>query len=300
APLVDGEGRALGVIQIDTLDQRARFQQDDLDVLASVAWQAAIAVENAQLHESALRQQSLERDLDLAHKVQQGILPSAPPQVAGYEFFDYYDAASQVGGDYFDYVALPGQRLAVVLADVSGKGMPAALIVARLSSEARYSLASEPTPSAALNRLNQSFSRSGWEDRFVTLVLAVIDLEKHRVTLANAGHMAPLLRRADGSIKPLGRDETGLPLGVDFETTYRQLQIELHPGDHIMMFTDGISEAMNGRQELYGNKRLEAQLKRDLPNASAQGSGVLEDLRLFVGNHQQTDDMCLLCFGRPK
>jgi serine phosphatase RsbU (regulator of sigma subunit) len=112
--------------------------------------------------------------------------------------------------------------------------------------------------------------------------------------------MAPLLRRADGSIKPLGRDETGLPLGVDFETTYRQLQIELHPGDHIMMFTDGISEAMNGRQELYGNKRLEAQLKRDLPNASAQGSGVLEDLRLFVGNHQQTDDMCLLCFGRPK
>jgi serine phosphatase RsbU (regulator of sigma subunit)/pSer/pThr/pTyr-binding forkhead associated (FHA) protein len=299
APLVDSEGTALGVIQIDTLDQRARFQQDDLDVLASVAWQAAIAVENAQLHENALRQQSLERDLDLAHKVQQGILPSAPPQVPGYEFFDYYDAASQVGGDFFDYVALPGSRLAVVLADVSGKGMPAALVVARLSSEARYSLASEPTPSAALDRLNQSFSRSGWEDRFVTMVLAVIDLEKHRVTLANAGHMAPLLRRADRSIKPLGRDETGLPLGVDFEATYTQLQVQLHPGDYITMFTDGISEAMNDRQELYGNARLEAQLKRDMPGASAQGTRVLEDLRRFVGNHQQTDDMCLLCFGRP-
>jgi serine phosphatase RsbU (regulator of sigma subunit) len=264
-----------------------------------VAWQAAIAVENAQLHENALRQQSLERDLDLAHKVQQGILPSAPPQVPGYEFFDYYDAASQVGGDFFDYVALPGSRLAVVLADVSGKGMPAALVVARLSSEARYSLASEPTPSAALDRLNQSFSRSGWEDRFVTMVLAVIDLEKHRVTLANAGHMAPLLRRADRSIKPLGRDETGLPLGVDFEATYTQLQVQLHPGDYITMFTDGISEAMNDRQELYGNARLEAQLKRDMPGASAQGTRVLEDLRRFVGNHQQTDDMCLLCFGRP-
>jgi serine phosphatase RsbU (regulator of sigma subunit)/pSer/pThr/pTyr-binding forkhead associated (FHA) protein len=299
APLVDSEGRALGVIQIDTLDQRSRFQQDDLDVLASVACQAAIAVENAQLHETALRQQALERDLDLAHKVQQGILPSAPPQVPGYDFFDFYDAASQVGGDFFDYVQLPGSRLAIVLADVSGKGMPAALVVARLSSEARYTLVSEPTPSAALERLNQSFSRSGWEDRFVTLVLAVIDLEKHRVTVANAGHMAPLLRRADGSIKPLGRDETGLPLGVDFEATYRQLQIEMRPGDHIMMYTDGISEAMNDRQELYGIDRLQAVLKRDLPNASVQGARVLDDVRRFVGGHQQTDDMCLLCFGRP-
>jgi serine phosphatase RsbU (regulator of sigma subunit) len=126
APLIDSTGRALGAMQIDTLDQRSRFQQDDLDVLVSVASQAAFALENAQLHEAALRQQTLERDLQLAHKVQQGFLPAAPPRIAGYDFFDFYEAANQVGGDYFDYVPLSGNRLGMVLADVSGKGISAA------------------------------------------------------------------------------------------------------------------------------------------------------------------------------
>ncbi len=154
APLVDSDGKSLGVIQIDTLDQRHRFQKDDLDVLASVASQAAFAVDNAQLHETSLKQQSLERDLELAHKVQRGLLPAAPPQVAGYHFFDFYEPANQVGGDYYDYVELPGDRLAVVLADVSGKGVSAALLMAKLSGEVRYCLASEPNPAAAMNRIN--------------------------------------------------------------------------------------------------------------------------------------------------
>ena len=102
------------MIQVDTSDQRQRFQKDDLDVLASVASQAAIAVDNAQLHETSLRQQAIERDLELAHKVQRGLLPAAPPQLPGYYFFDFYEPANQVGGDYYDYVELPGNRLAVV------------------------------------------------------------------------------------------------------------------------------------------------------------------------------------------
>ena len=261
APLIDSEGRALGVIQIDTVDQRSRFSQDDLDVLASVACQAAIAVENATLHETALKTHALERDLDLAHKVQQGILPSAPPKIDGYEFFDFYDPASQVGGDYFDYVPLPGGRLAVVLADVSGKGMPAALVVARLSSEARYCLASEATPAEALNRLNTSFLRSGWEDRFVTMVLAVIDLEKHVLTVSwNAGHMPPLLRHGNKSLQPIGSDETGVPLGVDSEPNYGQASVSLQPGDCFTVYTDGISEAMDINNQLYGLERLRKQL----------------------------------------
>jgi serine phosphatase RsbU (regulator of sigma subunit)/pSer/pThr/pTyr-binding forkhead associated (FHA) protein len=299
APLVDSEGDALGVIQIDTLDQRSRFQADDLELLASVACQAAVAVENAQLHETAMRQQSLERDLELAHKVQQGILPSAPPQLPGYEFFDFYDPASQVGGDYFDYVPLPNSRFGVVLADVSGKGMPAALVVARLSSEARYSLASEATPALALDRLNQSFSRSGWEDRFVTLVLAVIDLQTHLVTIANAGHMPPLLRCKDHSVKPIGADEAGVPLGVDADVRYCQTELTLGPGEYLTIFTDGISEAMNSKQELFGLARLERLLNtKQVRGASALGAAILDDVKQFVGDHQQMDDMCLLCFGR--
>ena len=134
APLVNSDGDAMGAIQIDTIDQRARFQQDDLDVLAGVANQAAFALENAQLHEQALKQQGLQRDLELAHKVQQGLLPARSPKFEGYHFFDFYEPANQVGGDFYDYIRLPGGRLAIVLADVSGKGVAAALVMARISS----------------------------------------------------------------------------------------------------------------------------------------------------------------------
>jgi len=199
APLVSSEGRVLGVIQIDTTDQRQRFGQDDLEVLASVACQAAIAVENAQLHEIAVQEASLRRELAVAHRVQQGFLPSAPPQLDDYEFFDFYEPAKELGGDYFDYIPLPGGRLAIVLADVSGKGVSASLLMAKLSSEARYCLVSEATPAAAVSRLNGIFCGSRWEDRFVTLVLTVLDPARHEVCLVNAGHMPPLLRHGSGA-----------------------------------------------------------------------------------------------------
>lgn len=298
APLVDSGNRALGVIQIDTLDQRSRFQQEDLDVLASVAGVAAIAVENAQLHETALQQQKLESDLELAHKVQQGILPSAPPKVDGYSFFDFYEPASQVGGDYFDYVPLSGNRLAMVLADVSGKGISASLLVAKLSSEARYCLASESDPAEALNRLNASFSRGGWQDRFVTMIAAILDLDRHEVTLANAGHMAPILRRRNRKLEQVGDEVAGLPVGVDADQRYELCRLALEPGDSLTIFTDGISEAFNARKEQYGFDRLHRVLSIDVPSVQALGGRILDDVRQFVGNHPQSDDMCLICFGR--
>ena len=194
APLVASDGVALGVIQIDTLDQRNRFRQDDLDMLASVASQAAYAVENAQLHEAKLRQRAaLERELLIAHEVQQGFLPDGHPELDGYGFFDFYEPANQLGGDYYDYVPMPDGRWAVVLADVSGKGISAALLVARLSAEIRHGLASCSTPSEALGRVNRVFCTHRWEDRFVTMVMGVLDPAEHAVTFVNAGHMAPLL-----------------------------------------------------------------------------------------------------------
>ncbi len=300
APLVDSKGRALGAIQIDTLDQRSRFQSEDLEVLASVAGQAAFALENAQLHEAALRQQALEYDLSLAHKVQQGFLPSAPPRVEGYEFFDFYEPANQVGGDYFDYVFLPGGRLALILADVSGKGISAALLTAKLSSETRYCLASEPTLDGALNRLNAAFSASGWEDRFVTIVIAVLDPQSHEVCLVNGGHMAPLLRRTDGTIEDIGEDLAGVPLGVDADYEYKQHTMQLQPGESLTLFTDGFSEAMDAKNDLYGLTRLRDRLKLSSESVQQLGSLLLADVKTFVGQRSQSDDMCLVCFGRQK
>jgi serine phosphatase RsbU (regulator of sigma subunit)/pSer/pThr/pTyr-binding forkhead associated (FHA) protein len=298
APLVDNEGRSLGVIQIDAKDGRHRFQKDDLDVLASIASQAAIAVDNAQLHETSLKQQAIQRDLELAHKVQRGLLPAAPPHVTGYHFFDFYEPANQVGGDYYDYIELPNSRLAIVLGDVSGKGVSAALLMAKLSGEVRYFLASEPNPAAAVSRINASFSRSGWQDRFVTFVVAVLDSNSHDLTIVNAGHMAPLLRSAAGGVEEIGEPEAGLPLGVDSDYQYEQYSRKIASGDFLALFTDGISEAMDIEGELYGLERLRNQLARPSASVDELGRVILDDVQRFVGGRAQSDDMCLACFGR--
>jgi serine phosphatase RsbU (regulator of sigma subunit)/pSer/pThr/pTyr-binding forkhead associated (FHA) protein len=297
APMFDSQGEPLGVLQLDTQDQMQRFEQDDLDVLASVAAQSAFAIENAQLHETLFEQQMLQRELDLAHKVQKGFLPMEPPQIPGYHFFDFYRAAKGVGGDFYDYVPLPGNRLAVVLGDVSGKGIAAALLMAKLSSDTRYSLVSTAQPSEAVTRLNALFCAAGWEDRFVTFVLLVIDLNQNEVTLVNAGHMPPLLRKVDGTVVEIDF-ETGLPIGVSADFTFGQHTMPFGPGESLTIFTDGISEAMNRNRDLYGVGRLRRRLTECTAGVAALGKGVLDDVRQFVGQQSQSDDMCVVCFGR--
>jgi phosphoserine phosphatase RsbU/P len=309
APLLSSDGDAMGVIQIDTLDQRTPFSQDDLDLLASVASQAAFAVENAQLHEAAMRQKALERDLELAHTVQQGFLPHKSPDIEGYEFFDFYEPANQVGGDYFDYIVLPNHRVAIVVADVSGKGMPAALLMAKLSAEVKYALVSQPGPASALRQLNAQFAEASWADRFVTMAIAVLDLERHEVQLVNAGHLPPFLRRADGAVAAVGIEQISVPLGVIDELDCEQMTLALTPGDSLVIFTDGISEAMNMNNDLYGLARIHEQVagtevgmaEGGHPGGVKQlGDQILQDVKRFVGKRAQSDDMCLLCFGRTR
>jgi serine phosphatase RsbU (regulator of sigma subunit) len=299
APLLGADGNPLGVIQIDTMDQRARFNEFDLEVLVSVGIQAATAVENAQLHETSLKQQAMQRELALAHKVQQGILPSQPPQLPGWQFYDHYDPASQIGGDYYDYVTLPDGRVGVIIADVSGKGISAALLMARLSSEVRYCLATHPSPAEAMRRINAGFCRGGWEDRFVSMVLCIIDSATHTVSICNAGHMAPRLRTQKGAVEPIGDAETGFLLGVSDDFDYEELTLGLKPGESLTLFTDGISEAMNPSNETYGLDRLDLCLTmNDEKDIGQLGKRILDDVGVFVGARAQSDDICLLCFGR--
>jgi phosphoserine phosphatase RsbU/P len=300
APLITRDGTALGVIQLDTLDQRNRFRQDDLDVLVSVACQAAFAVENAQLHEAAMRDQSVRRDLAMAHEVQRGFLPFSAPRIPEYDFFEFYESANQLGGDYYDYIELPGGRLAVVVADVSGKGISASLLMAKLSAETRYCLASEPNPAQAMGRLNRAFCSSGWEDRFVTMVMAVLDPQHHEVTIVNAGHLPPIWRRGPKLAKPVAEAVTSLPLGVDHDVEYAPYTMPIDPGDSLILYTDGITEAMNTRDELYGLQRLEKSLASNVDGVNLLGRRILEDVKRFVGVRTQSDDMCLTCFGRVK
>jgi phosphoserine phosphatase RsbU/P len=299
APMVSSDGKAMGIIQVDTLDQRTRFQQEDLEVLASVASQAAFAVENATLHETAMRQQAIERDLAVARKVQQGFLPHSAPSVENYEFFDFYVPANAVGGDYYDYVVLPDSRIGIIVADVSGKGIPAALLMAKVSAESKYFLASIPDPAKAIGQLNASFARAGFEDKFVTFLLQMLDTKDNTVTIVNAGHMPPFLRRTDATVEAMGEAEAGTPLGVVDDFEFEAFKFTLQPGESLTAFTDGISEAMNAEHALYEEQRVKQQLGVCAsPKVADLGQHILNDVKEFVGKYHQTDDMCLVCFSR--
>jgi phosphoserine phosphatase RsbU/P len=298
APMIDSDGVAFGVIQIDTLNQKSRFTDDDLEVLAGVASQAAVSIDNAKMHQQVLAQQGLQRDLELARRMQRALLPSKPPEAPGYCFFDYYQSARQVGGDYYDYVQLPGGRFGVIVGDVAGKGVSAALLMARLSSDVRFLLASEPDPATAVQKINAGFANADWQDKFVTMIVAVVDPHTHQLTLVNAGHMAPLLRTNGGVIETLGEEAAGLPLGVTDDFPYEAHHRAIEPGDFVTIFTDGFSEAMNSERELYGLERLAAEISSPALSVVDLGKHILEDVRKFVDGYAQSDDMCLACFGR--
>jgi serine phosphatase RsbU (regulator of sigma subunit) len=250
------------------------------------------------MHEQVIAQRALQRDLELARRMQRTLLPSSPPQVPGYFFFDYYQAARQVGGDYYDYVQLPGGRYAVIVGDVAGKGVPAALLMARLSADVRFSLASEADPAKAVQQINEGFARNDWQDRFVTMLAAVLNPATSELTIVNAGHMAPLLRRRDGSVMEIGEEAAGLPLGVAPELGYESFKHQVEPGDVLTIFTDGFSEAMNNDRDLYGIDRLKEQLSAPAVSVVDFGKHILDDVHKFVNGFDQSDDMCLVCFGR--
>jgi serine phosphatase RsbU (regulator of sigma subunit) len=295
APLLDNEGRALGALQIDTLDQRQRFTKDDLELLVSTASQAAVAIQNAQLHEQALKQRELERDMRLAIEVQHDFLPDKRPILPTYEFFDFYQPAAQIGGDYFDYIPLPDGRLAVVVADVVGHGVAAALLMAKLSAETRFSLFTEPTPAAALTKLNEKLCESNMQ-RFVTMIQVILDPARHRATIVNAGHMAPLHRLASGTIEEPGETLSGLPLGVTDALGYEQCEIEIGPGGLLTLYTDGINESLDASGTFYTIERLKDQVRQHLsePSTSVRPSSRTSAASLA---RPQNDDMCLVCFA---
>jgi len=295
APLVDSRGDAFGVLQIDTLDQRNRLRPEDLEVLVAVAGQASRAIDNARLHEQALQQRELARDLELAHEVQHALLPSRAPEIPGYEFYQYYEPANHVGGDYYDFVPLADGRVAAIVADVVGHGIAAALIMSKLSADVRFNLALQIEPAAALTAVNASLEQL--EDRFVTFIMVIIDPASHQLTVVNAGHMPPIVRRADGSLEEVGDELAGLPLGVSQFSEYEPFTCQLAPGELFLLYTDGVNEAMNPGGEQFGMEPIRRSVI-DYDDATSVGGAIIAEVNQFMGSASQNDDMCLVCVGR--
>jgi sigma-B regulation protein RsbU (phosphoserine phosphatase) len=298
-PLVTPDKEALGIIQLDTSD-RKQFAQEDLDVLAAVAGQAAISIQNAQMHESLLERERLTRDLKLAEQVQKRFLPQTVPMIAGFEFFAHYDPAYEVGGDYYDFVPLPGDKLAIAVGDVSGKGVSAALMMAKFSGDTRYCILTENSPSEAANELNTLLFSAGIEERFITLSLSILDPLRRTLSITSAGHLPLMVRRSNGTVDEVGEDIAGFPLGIVPEGDYRQTEIALHPGDVVAVFSDGVTDARNLREEIYESRdkrRLLRKLAETSGGPETVGRAILQDIREFSAGHTQVDDITLICFG---
>ncbi len=297
-PLLGLDGEPLGLIHIDTQNASRKFSKDDLDLLTAVAGQAAIAYETARLITSYLEKQKYDNEMKIAANVQRALLPERLPTAPGYEFYASYESAQAVGGDYYDCLTLPGNRICLAFGDVAGKGVPASLVMSRLSSVVQNTLEFVQDVGQAAERINSHMCANAVEGRFVTFVLAIVDLNSHQLSLIIAGHMSPMIRRPDGTIEEFPEDIVGLPLGVADGMSFDVVTRSIAPGETIVIYTDGVSEAMNPGNDLYGEDRLRALIQSHAPAPEALGRAILADVRQHAAGREQNDDITLMVFGR--
>jgi sigma-B regulation protein RsbU (phosphoserine phosphatase) len=295
-PLKVGD-RITGVAQVINRLDGDPFDRDDLELFIALCSMAAIAIDNAKLHRSLMEKQRLVKDMEFARTVQESFLPQKTPEAAGYSFSAHYTPAQEVGGDFYDFIMLDNGRIGIVIGDVSGKGVPAALYMAKLGSDLRTLAFTEADPASALARLNDLLAERSRRGMFATLLYAELDTRSGSITISNAGHLPPLVKRADGSVKK--RQSTGgSPLGILAGMKFGQEAIGLDPGDTVVLYTDGVIEAMNAREELYGYERLEAVIKKGAAEPHAQKAAIIEGVNRFTALSPQHDDLTLVCFGR--
>jgi len=302
APLIGTDGNPFGVIQLDTQDRSKKFGQDDLNLLMGVGNQASIALENAKLYRDVQARAQRDRDLHLAEEVQRGFLPQQLPVVPGYEFFAHYSPAQEVGGDYYGFVPLGPNRLAFSVGDVAGKGVAAALLMAKLSSDVRYCLLSEGDLTKALAKLNDLvYLSAGQMDRFITLAGALLDAGEHVVTLVNAGHVMPMIFRAATGVleDAMPKEVGGLPMGIMDGQTYDAHRLPLVPGDCLVLFSDGVEDAVSTRNERFKIDGVHAALKGEgLRTPHGIGERIVKAVKLHAAGRAQADDITLICVGR--
>ncbi len=294
-PILREDGECMGVIQLDSRDRTCQFNEDDLEILVCTSLLAARAMEVARLHEEL-------QELDAATRIQRSLLPTGRPSHAELQFFDHYAPRQRVSGDYFDYISLPGNRLAIVIGDVVGKGMSAALLMAHLAAATRICLSTSSTLADAVRQLNVLMLNSVGDDRFITFVVAVLDLDQYRLTVINAGHPPPLLRRGrreTTQIEELAAELAGLPLGVR-DCQYYEFETNFERGDALLLYTDGVSEMRNTAGELYGIDRLQAAIVAAPDDAEGMGTALIGDLRKFAQSRLAGDDVTILCIMRTE
>jgi len=293
-------GEHLGILHVEAEAALGYFTQDDLDLLGGLASQAGVALHLIGLHQRLLARERLDYDLRLARQIQRNLLPRDPPRVVGMDFAVHYEPAFQVGGDYYDFLWIDPHKLAVVVGDVSGKAISGALFMARVTSEIRAVAAIETAPRRVLQRVNRALSEVAEDGMFTTMVSCSLDLTQNIVRFANAAHTTLLLRRGAEVVALDHPEARSMPLGIEPKLEVGEAQLQLLPGDTLLLYTDGLIEARSVAGELYGQDRL-ARSFGMAPTGPQPArlalDAILGDLDRFVGDAPQSDDQTVVCIA---
>jgi sigma-B regulation protein RsbU (phosphoserine phosphatase) len=296
APLLF-KGSIIGLLNVFNKKSRDGFSEADKRLLAIIATQSAQVIENARLYEEEQTLLGIQEEMRIAYRIQTGLLPQGAPDIPGYDVVGKSIPAALVGGDYYDFIKTTDGRWGVCLGDVSGKGMPAALLMANLQATLRSQILQGLPVGRCLERSNSLIFRSTAPDRFATLFYGVLDQREHTLCFANAGHNPPLLFRC--GVEPLPLRAGGTVLGSFETTSYEEDEVHLEAGDVILIYSDGVSEATDASGQQFGDERI-AEIVVSNP-ASPVGDilgMVLDAAQNHAGAETLKDDMTVVVIKR--
>ena len=297
-------GRDLGVLVVARRHEDGAFNSNDFVVFRSAAEQSSFAIGNARIHREAHEKRAMENELQNAREVQRVLLPQENPVLAGFRISGTNLPARIISGDYYDYLELDENRFGVAIADVSGKGVPAGLLMAMCRSALRSVAREKSSPAEALAVVNRQLFPDIREDMFISMAYCILNQDNGKAVIARAGHDPALLYRQETGKVELLRSP-GLALGVDdgdvFERVTKDQEIELHQGDCLLFYTDGVREAVNADDEEFGMDRMSECFRSTAPlGAEAVLSRMQEELRQFTGEGPQMDDITLVAIEKRR
>jgi sigma-B regulation protein RsbU (phosphoserine phosphatase) len=287
-----------GVMLVEENDEARRFRSKRVEIVSSIAQQVVLSIQNEHLQKEMVVRERLEHEVELARQIQKTFLPEHLPEFPGWELAATWLTARQVGGDFYDVIELPGGRLGLLIADVSDKGMPAALFMALTRTLVRAVVYHTPSPAGVLRRVNDLIIPDNRQSMFVTAVYGVLSLGSGEFTYANAGHNPPLwMNKASKTLESLPR--TSAALGIIKDLSIQECTISLGPGDLLLLYTDGLTEAFSPEGDTYGEEHLQEVLKAAEPSPAPEVLNALEaSVKQFMGPLPAADDLTMLAVKR--
>lgn len=293
----DREGKIIGVFQILN-KKKGVFDKNDERFLGAFSVHAALAIENAKLHQAIVEKERIEKEIEIAGSIQRRLLPKEIPLIPGYEVDATARPCKTVGGDYYDIIELGGGNYALVVADVSGKGIPAALLVSTLHAALHAYIETNIDLVDLVGKLNQVVFNNTEPERYITFVVALLDTNAGTMTYVNAGHNFPFVIKSDTKeVSLLGKG--GLPLGMFDGVTFQKETVSLGKNDNVVMYTDGVTEAMNTSEKEYSEDRFKRCIVEHSHRPVNDLKGhIISDVEQFTEGQSQSDDLTLLLLKR--